>query len=240
MWYSDSVALARWQDIWLDEGFATYAEWLWSDHVGQGTPEEIFGWYTDPVDGIPPDDPFWELAIGDPGPDALFWWPVYVRGALTLQALRQQVGDDAFIDIIETWATDHADGNVTTPEFIALAEQVSGQQLDICSRPGCRPATRCPSSPRRAGCPRRRRRSHSPPHRPSSAASTSATASHTPCGSPPERGEIFGHLPADEPMAPGSSPGPSFNCARMDASAPTVSSGRTPRHPSRTRRWDRP
>ena len=79
---------------------------------------------------LPPDDPFWELTIGDPGPDDLFDPPVYDRGAMTLHQLRLAVGDaDFFADPARVGRT-QAGGNVTTDEFIALAEQVSGQQLD--------------------------------------------------------------------------------------------------------------
>jgi hypothetical protein len=126
-WYGDSVAVGRWQDIWLNEGFATYAEWLWGEHEGLDvSPQgawEFFG-------GLPADDPFWTLTIGDPGPEALFDGPVYARGGLTLQALRMAVGDDAFFRILRKWAASKAGGNGTTPEFIALAERISGQDLD--------------------------------------------------------------------------------------------------------------
>ena len=84
-WYGDSVSVHFWQDIWLNEGFATYAEWLWSEHEGTDTPQQIFD---ATLAGIPADDPFWQLVIGDPGPDHLFDQPIYVRGAMTLQALR--------------------------------------------------------------------------------------------------------------------------------------------------------
>ena len=120
-WYGDSLAVARWQDIWLNEGFATYAEWLWSEEEGFGTAQEIFDFWAD--EAIPPDDPFWALTIGDPGPDRLFDFAVYVRGAMTLHALRLEIGDADFFDLLETWATSRAGGNVTTPEFIALAER---------------------------------------------------------------------------------------------------------------------
>jgi aminopeptidase N len=126
-WFGDDVALARWQDIWLNEGFATYAEWLWEDYEGRGTPAEIF---QATYDAIPADDPFWQVVIGDPTVDFLFDGAVYVRGSMTLQALRDQVGDDAFWEIVRTWAADHSGGNGTTAQFIALSEQISGQQLD--------------------------------------------------------------------------------------------------------------
>jgi aminopeptidase N len=126
-WFGDDVALARWQDIWLNEGFATYAEWLWEEYEGRATPQEIF---QATYDAIPADDPFWSVVIGDPGVDLLFDNAVYVRGAMTLQALRNEVGDDAFWAIVRGWAAVKSGGNATTDEFIAFAEQVSGQQLD--------------------------------------------------------------------------------------------------------------
>jgi aminopeptidase N len=125
-WFGDNLALDGWQHIWLNEGFATYAEWLWSEHEGFDTVQDTYDFFT----GIPAEDPFWELVIGDPGPDALFDFPVYARGAMTLHALRLEVGDDDFFEILRAWADGQAGGNVTTDEFIALAEQISGQDLD--------------------------------------------------------------------------------------------------------------
>ena len=80
--------------------------------------------------GFPADAPLWEVVIGDPGPDLLFDNAVYVRGALTLQALRMKVGDRAFFTILKRWAREHSGGLVTTWQFKRLAEDVSGQQLD--------------------------------------------------------------------------------------------------------------
>ena len=126
-WYGDSLAVAQWQHIWLNEGFATYAEWLWSGDVGRGTPQEIFDFY---YSVIPDDDPFWQVVIGDPGPDLLFDIAIYYRGAMTLQQLRVAVGDDDFFRILERWAQKREGDNVTTDEFIALAEKISGEELD--------------------------------------------------------------------------------------------------------------
>jgi hypothetical protein len=124
-WFGDNLPLASWHDIWLNEGFATYAEWLWSEHEGTGTVQEISDLYM----GIPDDEPFWTVPIGDPGPDLLFDGAVYLRGAMTLQALRVQVGDHDFFKILKTWARTMAGQNVSTPQFIELAERISGQQL---------------------------------------------------------------------------------------------------------------
>ena len=146
-WVGDSVSLAAWQHIWLNEGFATYAQWLWSEHEGLDTAQEIF----DSFAALPADDPFWTTTIGDPGPDLLFDLPVYMRGAMTLHALRQTVGDRDFFRILRVWARSHAGGNVTTGAFSALAERVSGARSTRCSRRGCsRARSRRASSRRRA------------------------------------------------------------------------------------------
>lgn len=126
-WYGDSVALERWSDIWLNEGFASYAEWLWSEDQGGVTAQQSFDWYYGFVWAA--DDPFWKVKIGDPGPDNLFSTPVYYRGAMTLHALRTTIGDEAFFRVMQQWHADHENGNGTTKQFIALAEKVSGQKL---------------------------------------------------------------------------------------------------------------
>jgi aminopeptidase N len=125
-WFGDSVSVATWRDIWLNEGFAQYAEWLWSEHEGTGTAQEIFDFY---YDAFPADDPFWSLVISDPGPDALFAWPVYLRGAMALHQLRLAIGDEAFFKVLRRWAGCNRDGNGTLPAFQLLAERMSGKDL---------------------------------------------------------------------------------------------------------------
>ncbi len=125
-WYGNSLAVAKWKHIWLNEGFATYAEWMWSEREELGTAQESFDFFY----GIPAEEPFWALMIGDPGPNRLFDGAVYVRGAMTLHRLRLAVGEGDFFDILQRWAASRADGNVTTGQFIQLAEEVSGKNLD--------------------------------------------------------------------------------------------------------------
>ena len=87
-WFGNSVSLDEWRHMWLNEGFATYAEWLWTDARGGDTPQQqLAGWC-----GIPAGDPFWNVTPGDPGKNKLFAFQVYERGAMTLQALRRTVG----------------------------------------------------------------------------------------------------------------------------------------------------
>jgi aminopeptidase N len=125
-WFGDSLTIRRWRELWLNEGFATYAEWLWSEHNGKATAEQLF----QKEYAAPADAPIWKYPAGHARPDDLFNSSVYTRGGMTLQALRQRIGDPAFFKLLKTWTADHKYGYVTTEEFIALAEKISGKQLD--------------------------------------------------------------------------------------------------------------
>lgn len=120
-WFGNSVTITRWQDIWLNEGFATYASWLWLAHdrgpaVLTAMVEQSLGMLLSERHDPP----------GDPGLAELFGVSTYRRGALTLHALRLTVGDDAFFRILREWASRYRHGNATTDDFIALAQEVAG------------------------------------------------------------------------------------------------------------------
>ncbi|MEU5536308.1 M1 family metallopeptidase [Streptomyces sp. NPDC020362] len=118
-WYGDSVTPKSWRDMWLNEGFATYAEWLYKeDHGGksaQKTFDELYEDDDEAVWAFPPAKPSSAAHISDS--------PVYERGAMVLQKIRQKVGDDTFYDIIQGWAASRRHGSASTADFTAYVEK---------------------------------------------------------------------------------------------------------------------
>lgn len=124
-WFGNSVTPASWSDIWLNEGFAHYAEWVWSEASGRRSAHDQA---VDAHAELAASKQ--KLVIGDPGPKKMFDDRVYVRGALTLHALRMSMGDQTFFTILQRWTAQNRCGNVTTAEFLALASEVSGRPVE--------------------------------------------------------------------------------------------------------------
>jgi aminopeptidase N len=129
-WFGDAVSLSIWPDIWLNEGFATFSEWIYDEFHGGPSAQQTFDErYATPEDSEDGQDLWFPAPAALPGPEALFRTPVYDRGAMTLQALRAKVGDPAFFGILRNWYRDNRGGNVTTADFIRLSERETGLDL---------------------------------------------------------------------------------------------------------------
>ncbi|MFA1541228.1 M1 family metallopeptidase [Actinomadura monticuli] len=125
-WFGDSVSLTRWQDIWLNEGFATYAEWLWDEKSGGQTVQEHFDEAYNGLGG----NELWDVPPGNPGRKQMFGRSVYDRGGMTLVALRDRIGEDTFYRLLQAWTKQRGHSSGTTEQFVALANRVSGKKLD--------------------------------------------------------------------------------------------------------------
>ncbi len=124
-WFGNAVTLARWQDIWLHEGFACYCEWLWSEASGGDTADQWARHHHGRLSELDQD-----LTLADPGPELMFDDRVYKRGALALHAVRITVGDDAFFAMLKDWVAEHRGGTVTTEQFRSFAADHTGDELD--------------------------------------------------------------------------------------------------------------
>ncbi|WIB25146.1 M1 family metallopeptidase [Curtobacterium sp. MCSS17_015] len=120
-WFGNSVTLGVWRDIWLHEGFACYAEWLWSEHRGGATADDLAAAYRAGLLDHPQD-----LVVADPGAPDMFDDRVYKRGALALHALRRTIGDTAFTSGLRTVTERHRHGTVTTPDVVDAFATAAG------------------------------------------------------------------------------------------------------------------
>lgn len=127
-WFGDSVTLRDWPDIWLHEGFATWTEWYYAErHGGDSAAKTFRRFYAEPASR----KIIWAPPPGNPGKASnLFAASVYVRGAMTLEALRETVGGRDFFKILRTWQSTRRHGNGTISQFKALSEKTAGRQLD--------------------------------------------------------------------------------------------------------------
>ena len=116
-WFGNSVTVASWQHLWLNEGFACYAEWLWSPHGGGPGTEAMARRWHERLAELPQD-----LVLAAPEVEDLFDDRVYKRGALTLHALRTVLGEDVFWAVVHAWTSRHRDGVVTTEDFREIVD----------------------------------------------------------------------------------------------------------------------
>jgi aminopeptidase N len=126
-WFGDSVSLERWPNIWLNEGLATWTQWYYAEKHGGRTAQQVFDeLYRKPASATG----FWDPPSGHPGQAKnLFAVSTYVRGAMTLQALRDKIGTQDLLRILRAWAAENRYGHGDIEGLIALANRVSGEHL---------------------------------------------------------------------------------------------------------------
>jgi aminopeptidase N len=130
MWYGDSVAPARWSDVWLNEGHATWYEWNYgNDFFGIDFEDRIRAAYAagDQLRAL-----YGPVAQPIHGADDIanmFSPNVYDSGAVVLYALRQVIGQRAFLTLEKAWPTLLAGRSATTQDFIALASLIGHKDL---------------------------------------------------------------------------------------------------------------
>jgi aminopeptidase N len=124
-WFGNSVGIAKWEDIWLNEGFACYSEWVWSEASDGPSIGDCAELHHGKLARLPQN-----LVLTDPGERDLFDDRVYKRGALLLETLRRRLGDEPFRTLLLRWATERRHRLAITADFTALAVEVAGESLD--------------------------------------------------------------------------------------------------------------
>ncbi|MFD7630298.1 M1 family metallopeptidase [Streptomyces sp. NPDC059851] len=124
-WFGNSVTIADWRHIWLNEGFAKYAEWLWSERSGGRTAHELAAGAHRLLASQPQD-----LRLADPGRKLMFDDRLYQRGGLALHAVRCALGDAAFFPMLRDWAAVHRHGVVTTAAFTRHVARHATEPVD--------------------------------------------------------------------------------------------------------------
>ena len=122
-WFGDAVGPAEWPEIWLNEGFATYSEALWQEHLGG---PDAYHLYMSSLDSRP-----FTCPVYDPLPECsdLFDHTVYDKGAWVLHMLRHVIGDTAFFQGLRDYYSGYRYASATTPILRGVMEGESGQSL---------------------------------------------------------------------------------------------------------------
>jgi len=124
-WWGDAVTMRTWDDIWLNEGFATYSEVLYQEKAQGTAPGEAMRKRDDRLyDGA-----LARPVVADPADPFAYTSAVYLKGAWAVHMLRRTVGDDVFFEGLKRWLVRHEWGTATRGDLRALYEEISGRSL---------------------------------------------------------------------------------------------------------------
>ncbi len=120
-WFGDAVGPETWKDVWLNEGFASYCEALYVEHLAgaKALRSSMMSKFDENFSGT----------VYDPGND-LFSSLVYDKGAWVLNMLRWEIGDDAFFNSLRNYYEKYKYMNASTEDFKKVCEVTSGKNLD--------------------------------------------------------------------------------------------------------------
>jgi aminopeptidase N len=124
-WFGDTITPTNWRGMWLNEGWAMYAQWLWSVDHGDGTDGEWVKWafgrdgLSRPVAGPP----------GNPHPDHFGENNVYVGPALMLHEIHHTIGDQAFFALARDWVQTQRNQQVDRARFVAFVNRHTGRNF---------------------------------------------------------------------------------------------------------------
>jgi aminopeptidase N len=131
-WFGNSVTPASWGDIWLNEGFATYFEYLWlsrdTDSIGCALREPDTAWLESARNLVVKTAE--QAPLVRPQPDKLLGINSYYKGAWVVHMLRSEIGDEAFFALLRRYLARYAGRNAISAEFQAVAKEVTGRDLE--------------------------------------------------------------------------------------------------------------
>ncbi|WP_432840827.1 M1 family metallopeptidase [Dactylosporangium sp. CA-092794] len=124
-WFGDAVTPADWDDLWLNEGWAEYAQYLYTNERDKVTAKQWEDW----ARGV---DARLRKQLGPPGKpkaDSFAESNVYVCPALMLHQIRKQIGDAAFFSLATDWAQKNRGTTQDRASFIAFVNQHTGKDF---------------------------------------------------------------------------------------------------------------